>query len=105
MLLELYSSLVSQSSLSTLSLWSKQGFKLHPKISLGLNKTVIKKTTTRRRKLKAVTRTIVKMEKKPMARNKALVARGRGRGRGGRSGNGKVLPVTTGGRRGRPCKS
>ncbi|CAG7895291.1 unnamed protein product [Brassica rapa] len=31
--------------------------------------------------------------------------RGRGRGRGGRSGNGKVLPVTTGGRRGRPCKS
>ncbi|CAF2152732.1 unnamed protein product [Brassica napus] len=64
----------AEDKLSTLSPRSKQGFKLHPNISLGLNKTVIKKTTTRRRKLKAVTQTIVKMEKKPMARNKALVA-------------------------------
>ncbi|KAF3516108.1 hypothetical protein DY000_02062341 [Brassica cretica] len=52
----------------------KTSFKLLPKISLGLSKTVIKKTATRRRKLKAVTLTIVKMENKPMARNRALVA-------------------------------
>ena len=45
------------------------------RLRLTLNKTVAKKTATRRRKLKAVTVTIVKMEKKkPMARNRPLVA-------------------------------